>query len=141
VNAARNGDREALSALLRKGANVNAAEGDGSTALLWASYRDDLDSAGLLISAGTNVNACNDAGATTLWAASQNGSEGMVLLSQNHNVVSVEIRQREGNVFALFLNRQVAARTNHPSGAEMTRYGHLNVAHRDCRAEGSLGTN
>jgi ankyrin repeat protein len=84
---------------------VNAAEGDGSTALLWASYRDDLDSAGLLISAGTNVNACNDAGATTLWAASQNGSEGMVLLSQNHNVVSVEIRQREGNVFALFLNR------------------------------------
>ena len=78
VDAARNGDREALSALLRKGADVNAAEGDGSTALLWASYRDDLDSAGLLISAGTNVNACNDAGATPLWAASQNGSEAMV---------------------------------------------------------------
>jgi uncharacterized protein len=78
VDAARYGDREALSALLRKGADVNAAEGDGSTALLWASYRDDLDSAGLLISAGTNVNACNDAGATPLWAASQNGSEAMV---------------------------------------------------------------
>jgi ankyrin repeat protein len=78
VDAARNGDRETLSALLRKGADVNAAEGDGSTALLWASYRDDLDSAGLLISAGTNVNACNDVGATPLWAASQNGSEAMV---------------------------------------------------------------
>ena len=51
VDAARNGDREALSTMLRKGADVNAAEGDGSTALLWASYRDDLDSAGLLIGA------------------------------------------------------------------------------------------
>jgi uncharacterized protein len=78
VDAARNGDGEALSELLRKGTDVNAAEGDGSTALLWASYRDDLDSAGLLISAGANVNACNDTGATPLWAASQNGSDAMV---------------------------------------------------------------
>ena len=33
VDAARNADKEALRALLRKKVDVNAAEGDGSTAL------------------------------------------------------------------------------------------------------------
>ena len=33
-----------MRALLQKGANVNAAEGDGTTALHWAAYRDDLAS-------------------------------------------------------------------------------------------------
>jgi uncharacterized protein len=78
VDAARSGDRDALRALLQKGANVNEAEGDGSTALHWASYKDDLQVADLLIKAGANVNAANDLGATPLWTASQNGSEGMV---------------------------------------------------------------
>jgi ankyrin repeat protein len=76
--AAKNGDKETLRSLLQKGANVNATEGDGTTALLWASYRDDLESADLLIRAGARVNAANDLGATPLWAASQNGSEAMV---------------------------------------------------------------
>ena len=58
--------------------DVNAAEADGTTALHWASYRDDLESAELLIRAGASVNAANDLGATPLWAASQNGSEAMV---------------------------------------------------------------
>jgi uncharacterized protein len=78
VDAARRGDRDALRALLQKGANVNEAEGDGSTALHWASYKDDLQAADLLIKAGANVNVSNDLGATPLWTASQNGSEGMV---------------------------------------------------------------
>src|SRR5262245_40005103 len=78
VDAARNGDREALRALLQKHADVNAAEPDGSTALHWASYRDDVESAGLLIRAGAKVSAANDLGVTPLWTASQNGSEAMV---------------------------------------------------------------
>jgi ankyrin repeat protein len=78
VEAARSGDNETLGELLQKGANVNAAEGDGSTALHWASYRDDLASASILLRAGAKVNAANDLGATPLWAASQNGSEAMV---------------------------------------------------------------
>jgi ankyrin repeat protein len=78
VNAARNTDRDALRGLLKPGANVNAAEGDGTTALHWASYRDDLESADLLIRAGANVNAANDLGVTPLWNACQNGSVAMV---------------------------------------------------------------
>lgn len=78
VDAARNGDREAVRQLLQKRTDAKAAAPDGTTALHWASYRDDGDSADLLIRAGANVNAANDLGATPLWAASQNGSAAMV---------------------------------------------------------------
>jgi ankyrin repeat protein len=78
VDAARKGDSAALRVLLQKGTDVNATEPDGTTALHWASYRDDLTTADLLIRAGANVNAANDLGVTPLWTASQNGSEAMV---------------------------------------------------------------
>lgn len=78
VEAARNADREAVRALLKQGAGVNQADADGTTALHWASYRDDVESAGLLLRAGAKVNAANDLGATPLWTASLNGSAAMV---------------------------------------------------------------
>ena len=78
IDAVRKGDKDALRVLLQKGANVNEAEADGATALHWASYRDDLQSADALLKAGARVNAANDLGATALWAAAQNGSPGMV---------------------------------------------------------------
>lgn len=78
LEAAKNGNKDELKALLQKGANVNVAEGDGATALHWAAYRDDLESADLLIRAGAKVNAANDLGATPLWMACENGNEAMV---------------------------------------------------------------
>lgn len=78
VAAVKSGDAAAVRALIQQKADVNAAEGDGATALHWASYRDDLASADLLIRAGANVNAPNDLGATPLWVASLNGSTAMV---------------------------------------------------------------
>ena len=63
----RRSDKEAVRSLIQKKADVNAAEPDGSTALHWASYRDDLESADLLLRAGAKVNAANDLGATPLW--------------------------------------------------------------------------
>jgi uncharacterized protein len=78
MQAARSGDRALLRTLLKQGAKVDAKEGDGTTALHWASYRDDLEGADALIRAGAPVNAANDLGATPLWAASQNGSAAMV---------------------------------------------------------------
>jgi ankyrin repeat protein len=76
--AVKNGDKVTLRALIRQKVDVNAADPDGSTALHWASYRDDLESADLLIHAGAKVNAANDLGVTPLWPASENGSSAMV---------------------------------------------------------------
>ena len=49
ADAAMNGDRDAVRALLQKHADVNGAQGDGSTALHWAAYKDDLEMAKLLL--------------------------------------------------------------------------------------------
>lgn len=74
IDAAKNGDRAALRALILKKSDVNQPDNDGATALHWAAYRDDLDSVDLLIAAGANVNAANDLGATPLWNACTNAS-------------------------------------------------------------------
>ena len=76
--AAKRVDREGVRRLLHQGVNVNAPEGDGSTALHWAAYRDDADIAEQLLKAGAKANVANDLGATPLWAAAMNSSEGMV---------------------------------------------------------------
>jgi ankyrin repeat protein len=78
VDAAKRSDKDAIRSLLQKKADVNAAEPDGTTALHWTSYRDDLEGTDLLLKAGAKVNAANDLGATPLWNASQNGSAAMV---------------------------------------------------------------
>src|SRR4051794_5787996 len=67
IAAIRSGDRAAARTLIEQHANVNAAQADGSTALHWASYRDDLDAAAALIAAGAKTTAANDLGATPLW--------------------------------------------------------------------------
>src|SRR5579863_10065704 len=76
--AAKSGDKEAIKSLLQKKADVNAPDADGTTALHWASYHDDLEGADLLIRAGAKVNATTDLGVTPLWPACENGSSAMV---------------------------------------------------------------
>jgi ankyrin repeat protein len=78
IDAVRNADKEALRALVQRKADVNAAEADGTTALHWAAYLDDVESADLLIRAGAKVGAATDLGVTPLWTASLNGSDEMV---------------------------------------------------------------
>ena len=78
IDAAKDGDAAAIRALVDTHADVNAAAADGTTALHWASYHDDVATADLLIKAGARVNAATDLGVTSLWNASLNGSEAMV---------------------------------------------------------------
>ena len=78
LEAVKAGDLGMAGKLIEKGANVNAPQGDGATALHWASHRNDLEAAKLLIAAGADVNAANELGATSLWLAAVNGSATMV---------------------------------------------------------------
>ena len=59
ADAAEQRDKTSLSTLLKTGADVNAAQVDGTTALHWATYNDDAETVALLIRAGANVNAVN----------------------------------------------------------------------------------
>jgi uncharacterized protein len=78
ADAAMRGDAAAVRALLAKGGDVNAPQGDGATALHWAVYRGDRELVGLLIRAGANVKAANREGATPLWLASINGTADVI---------------------------------------------------------------
>ena len=72
--AARAGNIELIIQLVGSGFDVNAAQGDGATALHWASHRNDLELVNLLIGYGAEVDVSNDLGATPLWLATLNGS-------------------------------------------------------------------
>jgi ankyrin repeat protein len=78
IQAVRNNDKASVQALLKQRADVNLAQGDGATALHWASRNDNLAMADLLLRAGARVNAANDTGTTALYLACTNRSAAMV---------------------------------------------------------------
>ncbi len=82
AEAAARGDIEAVRTLLRDGADVNAAQGDGMTALHWAALRGDADMVSVLIYAGARVASTTRLGAyTPLHLASRDGrAEAVALL-------------------------------------------------------------
>ena len=79
ADGASKGDREGVRALLKKGLDVNEAQGDGTTALHWAAIKGDADLAQILIYAGANVRATTRLGAyTPLYLAAKGGHSGVV---------------------------------------------------------------
>jgi len=79
ADAAMKGDREALRALLKQGADVSGAQGDGMSALHYAAERGDVEMAEMLVYAGANVGATTRIGQyTPLHLASQSGSAAVV---------------------------------------------------------------
>lgn len=67
-------DTAAIRKLLATGADVNAAQADGTTALHWASFHDDAETVSVLLRAGAKANAVNRYGVPPLAAACTNGN-------------------------------------------------------------------
>ena len=79
ADAASRGDRDAVKSLLKKAADVNAAQGDGMTALHWAAMNGDVELAEMLLVAGANVRAATRLGSyTPLYLAAQQGQAGVL---------------------------------------------------------------
>jgi len=74
ADAAMRGQRDTVKALIAQGADVNAAQGDGMSALHWAADRGDAELAALLVYAGANTSAVTRIGQyTPLHLASRAG--------------------------------------------------------------------
>ena len=74
ADAAKRGDLEEIRNLLRDGADVNAAQGDGMTALHWAADRGDRAMTEVLVYAGAEVEAATRIGQyRPLHIAARNG--------------------------------------------------------------------
>jgi ankyrin repeat protein len=77
--AAMNGDKAAVKTLLQQHADIDGAQGDGTTALHWAAFNDDLDLAKTLVAVGANVRATTRLGAISpLFMACTNGNAAMI---------------------------------------------------------------
>jgi len=80
ADAAEKMDRAMVRTLVQRHVDVNIAQVDGMTALHWATYQDDLETAALLVRAGANVKAANRYGVTPLSLACTNANAAMVEL-------------------------------------------------------------
>ena len=79
VEAAMNGNREAVRALLKDGVDVNTTQADGMTALHWAAQKGDVELATVLLYASANLKATTRIGGyTPLLIASKNGDAAMI---------------------------------------------------------------
>jgi ankyrin repeat protein len=149
VEAVKQSDAAAVHRLLQEGADVNAAEVDGTTALHWAVSRDDLKSVELLIGAGAHVKtanrygvapltiACSDAGAVVVERLLKAGADPNTALPEGETAVMTAARAGKVDVIKLLyaagadLNRKEswhgqtammwAAAENHPNAVSMLK--------------------
>src|SRR5947209_7938859 len=74
ADAAQAGNAEGVRALLKQAVDVNAAQGDGMTALHWAALKGEAEMAKVLLYAGANVRATTRMAAyTPLFMAAKSG--------------------------------------------------------------------
>lgn len=95
LDAARAGDTGAVMNLLRRGAEVNAREEDGTTPLAWAAHHSNVAVAELLLSKGANPDMANELGISPLSLAISNGSTELVKLLLNKGA-SPDIARENG---------------------------------------------
>ncbi len=114
ADAAVSRDLATLKKLIAAKADVNAAQADGGTALLWAVHWGNAEAVDLLLKAGADVKAANRLNATPLYLAAETGNAAIVkklldagadpnqtVLSQNETPLM--FAARSGNVEAVRL--------------------------------------
>lgn len=80
ADAAEQRDNALVRTLIEARADVNAGQIDGTTALHWAAYHEDVETAALLVRSRANVNAANRYGVPPLALACTNGNAAVVSL-------------------------------------------------------------
>ncbi len=112
AHAAEKSDHTVIHTLLKQHADVNAPQADGMTALHWAAYLDDFETAKLLVETKANVAATNHYGVTPLSLACQNGNAAVVELLLEHGA-DPNTKLRGGETVLM-----TAARTGKPGAVK-----------------------
>lgn len=128
LRAVQSGDGNAAAAMIQQGADVNAHEANGTTALHWAVYRQDVALVKRLLAAGAKVAVVNDFGSSPMQEAAVTGNASVIrmLLDAGANVESANA---EGQTALM-----AVARTGNVEAAKM-----LLVAGADVNATEKFG--
>ena len=94
AQVAREGDVEALRALIAQGADVDGRESDETTPLHWAVYENEADAVDALIAADADVQAVSREGATPLSLAALNGDARVIAALLD---AGADVNERLGN--------------------------------------------
>lgn len=101
LDAAQAGNTAAVQSLLQRGANIEAKDNSGSTALIWAAVRGQTGIVKVLLDKGANIEAKRNDGETALiWAAEAGKSDTIRLLRDRG--ANVEARSRGGNTALIY---------------------------------------
>jgi len=115
MNEAINNNAKEVRALAEKGANVNAKDSDGATALIWAAYFGNIDVVWVLIEKGADVNASNNKKQTALHLAADKGHTNIARLLVEKSA-DINIKDMFGDTPAIIADKQ-----NHPQTAAAIR--------------------
>jgi ankyrin repeat protein len=120
--AVHTGDANAVAAMIQQGADVNAREANGTTALHWAVYQQDAELVKRLLAAGAKVSVVNDFGSSPMQEAALTGNAAVIrmLLAAGADVESANAEDqtalmvvaRTGNVEAAKLLLDAGAKVN-----------------------------
>jgi ankyrin repeat protein len=108
TEAVRDGDRLEVQHLLKAHSDVNVADADGTTALEWAVYADDLETARILLRAGADAKIANRYGVTPLSLAATNRNAAMAEALLNAGA-DARAKSPDGDTILM-----TAARTGNP---------------------------
>lgn len=123
VDAASSGNGSLASDLLREGADANEVSEDGTTAIHWAAYHDNLELARALVDAGADVDVVNEYGSTPLAEAAANGNPDMIalLLDAGADVARANADGQTALMIVARTNKLAAARVLIEAGADVNR--------------------
>lgn len=79
MEAARDGDEQAVMQCLERGDNVNEFDYNGATALIWAALKGKLKIVEKLLEKGANINQASNSGMTALMHAAHQGHVNVVV--------------------------------------------------------------
>jgi ankyrin repeat protein len=120
IFAARNGNKECISLLLKNGANVDEKNNNGDTALTVAACNGQKECISLLLEKGANIKVKNNGHHTALFLATYRGHKECISLLQKNERISKN-KKMDAKFYSLYMQRVQEACVNNDNDNDINQ--------------------